>query len=62
MKYTGEGMARDFGSFAVADEAGLLAAVRTDGPAAALRPLPAPPSCSLCAEKIGEVEIFRKIP
>ena len=64
VKYTGEGMARDFGSFAVADEAGLLAAVRTDGPAAALRPLPAPPSCSLClcAEKIGEVEIFRKIP
>ena len=64
VKYTGEGMGRRFDSFAVADENGLLASVKTDGPCAELRLLPAPPSCRLClcAGKIGETEIFHKIP
>ena len=61
VKYTGEGMGREFGSFAVADENGMLPFVRSDGPRAALLLLPAPPSYSLClcAERIGETEIIK---
>ena len=58
VKYTGEGIGKDFRSFAVSDREGLLSYINgPEGRKIMLRHLPWDPSYSLCvcAEEIGEI-------